>query len=345
MKKRKRRHKQSKFFTIMMVPDSSAKVRRMRIPYWVLSVFALPFLCMLAIVLLFQTRVESLESSLDYSAARLSESFDEKGRLRESLSTAESSHATSRMEHESTISQLGDYEQQMAYFERVIAENEQILSEMLVRIEAIDDMKHGIINVFNDIAALDIPFQFDGNSLSGGVIRAMGGAYAGQPEDVLLELEAMISNETQSFQALTRIAEELESYFRARPAGWPVSGGRVGSEFGFRMNVFSGRGLERHNGIDIAVPTGTNVYATAYGVVSFAGWNNGGYGFLVIIEHEYDYITYYAHNSRVLVSAGDEVSRGQVIALSGNSGRSLTPHVHYEVRVDNLPRNPRGFLS
>ena len=100
-----------------------------------------------------------------------------------------------------------------------------------------------------------------------------------------------------------------------------------------------------HEGIDLPAPIGTGVYATAYGVVSFAGWNSGGFGFLVIIEHDFDYSTYYAHNSEVLVTVGEEVSRGQRIALSGNSGRSTNPHCHYEVRNNGLPQNPRGYLN
>ena len=144
-------------------------------------------------------------------------------------------------------------------------------------------------------------------------------------------------------QALHILAGDLETYFRALPTGWPVTSREVGSEFGNRVDPF-GQGLEMHEGIDINVPVGTEVFATAYGVVAFAGWHTGGYGFLVIIEHDFDFTTYYAHNSELLVTAGEEVSRGQAVALSGNTGRSTSPHLHYEVRNNGIPMNPRGFL-
>jgi murein DD-endopeptidase MepM/ murein hydrolase activator NlpD len=89
--------------------------------------------------------------------------------------------------------------------------------------------------------------------------------------------------------------------------------------------------MTMHNGWDIAVPTGTRVYPTQVGTVYFAG-NYKGYGNLVAIEHGKGYISLYGHNSEILVKPGMTVTSGTVIALSGNTGRSTGPHVHYEVR-------------
>ncbi len=117
---------------------------------------------------------------------------------------------------------------------------------------------------------------------------------------------------------------------------WPVSG-RISSPFGSRWG-------RMHNGLDIAVNTGTPVRAAADGRVTFAGWN-GGYGILVIIDHGNNVETRYAHNSRLNVKVGQSVTRGQIIAYSGNTGNSTGPHVHFEIRYRNNPVNPQNYLK
>lgn len=136
-------------------------------------------------------------------------------------------------------------------------------------------------------------------------------------------------------------AEEYDHRLRHTPSVWPVTG-RVTSEYGMRRHPISGRN-QLHAGIDIAVPTGTPVAATAAGKVVHAG-PDGGYGITVVIDHGYGIRTLYAHNSRVTVQVGDEVQRGDVIALAGSTGASTGPHVHYEVRLNGRPVDPREYL-
>ena len=121
-----------------------------------------------------------------------------------------------------------------------------------------------------------------------------------------------------------------------RAFSWPVRG-RISSPYGPRWG-------RMHHGIDIAVNTGTEVRAAAAGRVSFAGWN-GDYGYLVVINHGDGVETRYAHNSRLLVSAGQYVTRGQVIARSGNTGNSTGPHVHFEIRFRGKSVNPLNYLQ
>jgi murein DD-endopeptidase MepM/ murein hydrolase activator NlpD len=127
----------------------------------------------------------------------------------------------------------------------------------------------------------------------------------------------------------------------ARPSLWPVEG-TIRSAFGVRNDPLSGEGAF-HTGIDVSASRGTPVHATADGVITTEGWA-GGYGKLLIIDHGSGLETYYAHLSQFLVIPGQEVSRGQIIALSGGTGRSTGPHVHYEVRVRGTPVNPYAFL-
>lgn len=107
---------------------------------------------------------------------------------------------------------------------------------------------------------------------------------------------------------------------------------------------FGPRWGRQHTGIDLAAALGTDIYATADGVVKFAGWQNG-YGKIVIIEHAFGIETRYAHQSNLVVKTGQRVSRGQQIGDMGNSGNSTGVHVHYEVRVNGEPVNPMTFIK
>ena len=106
---------------------------------------------------------------------------------------------------------------------------------------------------------------------------------------------------------------------------------------------FGGRSLGTHSGIDIGVPTGTPVKAAASGTVTYSGYQ-GSYGYLVVVTHTDGVQTYYAHNSKLLVSAGQTVAQGEVISYSGSSGRSTGPHLHLEVRVNGVAQNPQNYL-
>lgn len=117
----------------------------------------------------------------------------------------------------------------------------------------------------------------------------------------------------------------------------PKGTGILTSRFGMRWG-------RHHNGIDAAVPVGTPVYSYMAGTVKFSGWKSG-YGYLIIIDHENGYETYYGHNSKLLVKKGDKVDKRQVIALSGNTGRSTGPHVHFEIHKNGVPIDPLKLLQ
>ncbi|MEP7100483.1 MAG: M23 family metallopeptidase, partial [Burkholderiales bacterium] len=117
----------------------------------------------------------------------------------------------------------------------------------------------------------------------------------------------------------------------------------VGSGFGFRSDPFTGRAA-LHTGLDFPTETGTPVHAAAGGVVLSSDYHPE-YGNLVEIDHGNGLITRYAHNSRVLVKAGDLIKRGQVISEVGTSGRSTGAHLHFEVLVDGVPQDPAKFLA
>lgn len=119
--------------------------------------------------------------------------------------------------------------------------------------------------------------------------------------------------------------------------------GRISSNFGTRFHPVD-RKMKFHGGIDIAVPKGTSIGAAADGVVKFAGWK-GGYGYAVIIEHPDGTETLYGHNQKLLVEEGQTVSAGDPISLSGSTGKSTGPHLHFEVRENGHAVNPNKYLS
>ena len=179
-----------------------------------------------------------------------------------------------------------------------------------------------------------------------------------QTQQRLQFLEAMLPIKLQELQFLReqvlqrvekvepekrRDPEELEEALRlfdAAPKLWPAEG-RITSGFGYRE--FKGR-REFHTGIDIGVWYGTEVRATKEGLVVDTGWEPG-YGWTVEIRHEMGYTTFYAHLSRYFVEAGDGVRTGDVIGLSGASGNTTGPHLHYEIRLNGTPVDPMKYLG
>ncbi|HOO71845.1 MAG TPA: LysM peptidoglycan-binding domain-containing M23 family metallopeptidase [Spirochaetota bacterium] len=123
----------------------------------------------------------------------------------------------------------------------------------------------------------------------------------------------------------------------------PLAESRRSSGFGTRKNPFNGRTYEFHRGIDLACPMKSKVMAARKGRVVFTGYK-GGYGNLVVLQHEMGYSTYYGHLSSFTVRPGDVVEAGDVIARSGNSGRTTGPHLHFEIRRGGTALNPSNFL-
>jgi murein DD-endopeptidase MepM/ murein hydrolase activator NlpD len=119
----------------------------------------------------------------------------------------------------------------------------------------------------------------------------------------------------------------------------PVKFGKMTSSFSIRRFHPVSKRYKAHTGIDYGAPTGTSIFATANGRVTFAGWKSG-YGKLIIIKHPNGYQTYYGHCSRLLKKPGQLVEQGQLIALVGQTGVATGPHVHYEVRVNGKPIDP-----
>jgi murein DD-endopeptidase MepM/ murein hydrolase activator NlpD len=181
------------------------------------------------------------------------------------------------------------------------------------------------------------------------LLGGVGGPAVGDDSiDSLASLQQQIDDLRREVDLRRVSQEEIQGFLNdqrsmlgSKPTGWPVKGW-VTSDFGVRRDPFDGQ-RRMHEGLDIATRTGTPVMTTAAGIVREAG-TDAGYGKAVVIDHGYGYSTLYAHNSRILVKVGQRVKRGEMIATAGNTGRSSGPHVHYEVRLNGAPVNPKKYL-
>lgn len=168
--------------------------------------------------------------------------------------------------------------------------------------------------------------QGSGQTSSGGMSDLMAPLML-----VLLEKLVEQQVDTVGTQTTATTAAPGNVVSQSEPSGRPVTGGTLTQ--GFHPG---------HNGLDFGVVVGTPIKATMDGKVVYAGWNNQGYGNLVIVENG-DYRTYYAHLSSIPVAVGDAVQAGSTIGLSGNTGHSTGPHLHYEIRKNNVPIDPTAI--
>lgn len=158
----------------------------------------------------------------------------------------------------------------------------------------------------------------------------------------ILEKEMYV--QARSYEEIVELAKNQEVRMENIPAIQPVLNKdlkRMASGYGWRVDpVYHIRRF--HEGMDFSAPIGTEIFATGNSTVIFAGWKQG-YGQTVDLDHGFGYSTRYAHCSKLLVRPGQKVKRGDVIALVGNTGKSVGPHLHYEVHYQGRPVDPRNF--
>lgn len=178
-----------------------------------------------------------------------------------------------------------------------------------------------------------------------------------QAESELADIEKQIQRKREELGIINRVTKPLPSSSSSGkvgagvaqtlkpflPLGAPLSGGQVSSNFGMRFHPVWMKNLF-HNGIDFDIAKNTPVKATADGVVDAVAKSEDGFGVMVSLRHAFNFKTVYAHLDKTHVAEGQIVRKGEVIAVSGNTGLSTAPHLHYEVRLDEKPLNPQPFL-
>jgi murein DD-endopeptidase MepM/ murein hydrolase activator NlpD len=153
--------------------------------------------------------------------------------------------------------------------------------------------------------------------------------------------------QSKSFDEIVRLAKSKEQWLACMPAIVPILNKdhyKFLSHFGRRYDPVYKNTVKMHEGIDLAGAIGTNIRSSGDGVVITAESSRGGYGNEIIIDHGFGYTTRYAHLSKILVVPGQKVKRGEIIGKLGSTGKSTGPHLHYEVRKNNIPLNPINFF-
>jgi murein DD-endopeptidase MepM/ murein hydrolase activator NlpD len=228
-------------------------------------------------------------------------------------------------------------------------ENEDTLDAMAIRIA---QMNARMIRLdalgrrLTDMADLeDGEFDFNTPPALGGPEEPMAtGSNIAVPEvvEAMQNLDIQLDNREAQLGVLESVIANQILKERVYPQGRPVNSGWISSYFGKRTDPFTGKAAN-HTGVDFAGRSGADVIAVADGVVTWSA-KRYGYGMMVEINHGNGYATRYAHNSENLVAVGDEVKKGQKVALMGDTGRATGPNLHFEVLRDGRRVNPVNFI-
>ena len=252
-----------------------------------------------------------------------------------SFNNKELNHTIAKQSHE--IKTQRNQIQSFAANIEVLKKQVDSLAKFEDKVRLIADIKQtsdssgliGIGGIPKDELDPDIPLEQKHNNL----IREM--------HQQVTQTNQAAKKQALDFENLIRGLEQKRNLLAATPSIKPADGW-ITSRFGYRESPFTGR-REFHAGLDISNRSGTKVIATANGRVSFAAAKMY-IGKLVVIDHGHGRVTKYGHLKKIMVKPGQQVKRGDVIALLGNTGRSTGPHVHYEVRINGTPVNPLKYI-
>ncbi|MFH1653120.1 MAG: M23 family metallopeptidase [Pseudomonadota bacterium] len=224
-------------------------------------------------------------------------------------------------ERESVMNNISQLRESVSRTERFLASQ----GDILIKADAESAKKAD-----NSNPSVDWNWRYFSNDLKANGIESL---------DLLLAESTEIEKVVHSSFSAT---QDMVFYVDSQPRIWPTRG-YVTSEFGGWRKWGGADGLHRHTGIDIAAPTGTSINAVSSGTVTYVGYQRG-YGKVVKVDHGYGMTTLYAHCSMVFAVEGERVKSGDRLAAVGSTGRSTGPHLHFEVRIDGVPVNPKRYL-
>ncbi len=226
-----------------------------------------------------------------------------------------------RIQQETINNQQGSLEEIEEQHQSELEEQEKAIQELVDMIEKMD--------IFDNVLSRSVSVSSSSTQIRQAKMII---------QDTLGDSEAAVA----LLEKLDEEQKKIDDYSKRYPDYNPTSG-RLSSPYGYRKDPFTGK-TSWHSGIDIANSTGTTVRAAAYGKVTFAG-TSSGYGYNIVIDHGNGYKTRYAHLSKMLVSVGDVVEKGEKIGLMGMTGRATGPHLHFEVIYKGDTLDPRKFVS
>lgn len=307
-----------KFFTILVVPDRTSRVRKLTIPRaWLAGVAVTLGVLLIAAAGTFVHYVRVLQQLGDYQSVY--------------------------QENREVAIQLARYQEQIRKLDSRLDHLERVEHKLRVMTSLEDPARNIAIGPLTDreqpadlASALDEPTELSQDSSDDRrdfEFRRIGFR--------IEKLEGEAKARELSLEELHALLDDQRSILNSTPSIWPARG-FVSSTFGYRVSPFTS--VKRmHEGLDVAAPRGTEVFAPADGVVTYTGVK-GAYGNIIVLDHGYGLVTRYGHLSQVLVEPGKHVRRGERIAKVGNTGRSTGDHLHYEVRIDGVPVNPTRYI-
>ncbi len=311
-------NKKNKSFTLLILSDAKSGIRKVKITHNLLRLLFIVAIIIVASAVILVSDLFIIRQKFDEKVAELE-----------------------RAKYKITYKDV-----ELANLEKKTKEVEtktKVLESYLKEVEDLDRMVReitgkggyeGEVAIYTADLSSNIEFEEDPNEIY---------YYTSDQEEGLDDIDALLdellSIAPELSEILSQDKQDMEDHIylmEHTPDMWPTYG-KITSLFGER------RGGYRHKGLDIAWKTGTNIQATASGVVIYAGWH-GGYGRKIMIYHGFGYTTAYAHLSSMYVNVGDEVAKGDIIGAMGSSGNSTGTHLHYEVLVNGTPQNPMDFL-
>lgn len=298
----------NKFFTVLIVPEKVARVRRLQLPKRLLQI---------GVAIGIALFLFSIYLMVDYIGAKMK--MGEFRRIREETKNQ-------RIQIRQFASKIDDLEREM------------------VRLRQFDTKLRIITNLekpTKGAKAMGIggsSREMEQSLLSPGIRQE---ALISRMHNELERLTDETSLQEQRFIELQELLENQRSLLASTPSIWPTRGW-VTSGFGYRIYPFTGE-RRMHDGIDIANAIGTPIVAPADGIVTFVG-TEGNYGKMLLINHGYGLVTCYGHCSEISAKPGQKVKRGEMVAAIGNTGVSTGPHLHYEIRVNGVPVDPENYL-
>ncbi len=241
------------------------------------------------------------------------------------------------IEQQKKIDELRQYNQQMV---NSLMMDLAKLKAHIIRLDSLGDR-------LTDVAQLDKKaFNFSSEVAIGGSVDVDEIIYENIYSDFdkkIAQITKELNDQTKQFDILENLLLDAQLTQNITPTGKPAEKGFISSYFGTRKDPFTGK-KKMHKGIDMAGKSGSNVVATADGIVTLIKIQSG-YGQVVDIDHGYGLSTRYGHNKSILVEVGDIIKQGQTIATMGSTGRSTGPHVHYEVLKNGKPVNPGKYIT
>lgn len=298
-----------KYYTFMFIPNSSGTIKTLQFSVWVCNAIAvmLSIICITAIAFCFNDAL-----GLDLFL------YGKNKQLNTEIANRDAKIS-------SLLEQINTQNAEINYINRNLSQIEELASS---------------VSSFSSSASRGITASRSSNQF----IQLPNVNVQSELSASIEELKQKSDLLKQVFCDISGCVSDIDDYIVSKPSMWPTNFKQVTSTFGYRQDPINPRITQFHSGIDIANNYGAPIYAAGKGTVTFAGYKQG-YGYTIIINHNYDIKSLYAHASKLLVKEGQKVSQGDMIAKIGSSGKSTGFHLHFEVFVKEKSVNPYNFLK